>query len=163
MSRLLSLVDWLWVNFYHKGTMLYGSNEWMNCLLLVCSLSEVYTVLLCIYELKCFIERCSDACCFSKSKMVRKIKGDFMEMDFSVLFCLKDCNHTILLLAWPLTLHNTSCIKAAIQCITAHCFYVHCHLNICCDTLGQCSISQIGINKDRAFCGLSNYINGCCA
>lgn len=121
MSRLLSLVDWLWVNFYHKGTMLYGSNEWMNCLLLVCSLSEVYTVLLCIYELQCFIERCSDACCFSKSKMVRKSKGDFMEMDFSVLFCLKDCNHTVSMAI------DTPQLLLYKSCDTMH----HCTLLLC--------------------------------
>lgn len=74
-----------------------------------------------------------------------------MEMDFSVLYFFASRTATIglLLLAWPLTLHNTSCIKTAIQWITTHCFYVHCHLNICCETLGHCSISHICINKDK--------------
>lgn len=167
MSKLLSPVDWLWVNcFIIKGQCCMFLNEWMNCLLWYVLFRRLYTVLPCIYELKCFNERCSDVCCFNSlnqkgSEKVREILWIWIPVFF---FCLKDCNHMILLLALPLTLHNTSCIKAAIQCITAHCFYVHCHLNVCCVSLGQCYISQIGINKDsRAFCCLLNYINGCCA
>lgn len=111
---------------------------------------RLYTVLPCIYELKCFIERCSDVL-VNQKKWVRKSEGDFMEMDFSVLYFFASRTATIgfILLAWPLTLHNTSCIKTAIQWITTHCFYVHCHLNICCETLGHCSISHICINKDK--------------
>ncbi len=154
--------------FSHKGTMLYVS-KWMDELFtfVMFSFGGFIQYCQCIYELKCFIERCSDVCCFNSlnqkgSEKVRKISWIWIPVFF--FFCLKDCNHMILLLAWPMTLHNTSCIKAAIQCITAHCFYVHCHLNICCVSLGQCYISQIGINKDsRAFCGLLNDINGCCA
>ncbi len=41
MSKLLSPVDWLWVNcFLIKGQCCMFLNEWMNCLLLLCSLSE---------------------------------------------------------------------------------------------------------------------------
>lgn len=142
MSKLLSLVDWLWVKYFViKGQCCMFLYEIMNCLLWYVLLRRLYTVLPCIYERfedKCFIERC-----FPMFAVLVNQKGSEKVMEIlwkwiSVLFfCLKDCNHMILLL-WPLTLHNMSCMKAAIQCITAHCFYVHCHLNVCCDTLGQC-------------------------
>lgn len=90
MSKLLSLVDWLWVKYFViKGQCCMFLYERMNCLLWYVLLRRLYTVLPCIYERfedKCFIERCSDVCCFSESKRVRKSDGDFMEMDFSVIF-----------------------------------------------------------------------------
>lgn len=57
---------------------------------------RLYTVLPCIYELKCFIERCSDV--LVNQKMGQKKWGRLYGNGFqcSLFFCLKDCNHRII-------------------------------------------------------------------